>query len=126
MSTDVMTMKELSAWVDEQGGVGAVELGELRDAVNADKLGKLIMGRIALELASHGLGYFPLEVIESNAAPRQHQVVRLYRKGNNAAAKAIEAVLTPSDNGDAFLAELSSDSDRDVLVRVRELVCRSA
>ena len=120
-----MSMKALGEWVDEQGGVGAVTLGELRDAVEAEKLGKLVMNRITQELASHGLGYFPRELLDANTTPRQHQQVRLYRKGSNAAARAIEAVLHPSDVGDSFLSELGTDNAQDVLARVRELVCAS-
>lgn len=118
-------MKALGEWVDEQGGVGAATLGELRDAVEAEKLGKLVMNRITQELASHGLGYFPSELLDANPTPRQHQEVRLYRKGSSSAARAIEAVLNPSEVGDSFLAELGTNNAQDVLARVRELVCAS-
>jgi len=117
-----MDMKQLAAWVDEQGGVGRVELRQLRDAVDADKLGKLVMQRIARELSAHGLGYFPREVLDDNDQPRQHQSVRLYRKGTGQTARAIEAVLEPSDVGDAFLNDLNTDNAREMLSRIRELV----
>lgn len=120
---EVWTVQDLGQWVDEQGGVGLVTLGELRDAVEAEKLGKLVMRRISQELASHGLGYFPREVVDANEVPRQHQQVRLYRKGSSAAARAIEAVLNPSEVGDRFLAELGADDAQATLARVRELVC---
>jgi hypothetical protein len=122
MSDEPMSMKELGDWVDEQGGVGAVTLGELRDAVESEKLGKLVMQRITQELAAHGLGYFPRGLLDANPTPRQHQQVRLYRKGSNAAARAIEAVLDPSEVGDAFLSELGNNNAQDLLARVRELL----
>lgn len=125
MSEGAMSMKELADWVDEQGGVGPVTLGELRDAVEAEKLGKWVMQRIVQELAAYGLGYFPREALDSNPTPRQHQEVRLYRKGSNAAARAIEAVLDPSATGDSFLADLGSNNAQDLLARVRELVSSS-
>lgn len=121
----MMTMQELSDWVDEQGGVGMATLGELRDAVEAEKLGKLVMQRIHQELAAHGLGYFPRNLIEANNVPRQHQEIRLYRKGSSPAARAIEAVLDPSAAGDAFLAELSANDAQTTIARIRELVAVS-
>lgn len=118
-----MTVADLSTKCDENGGVLAVTLGELRDAVNADRLGKLVMQRISGELAAHGLGYFPADLIDGNDTPRQYQQVRLYRRGNTTTARAIEAVLSPSGLGDAFLGGLSSNGAQATLDRVREIVC---
>lgn len=116
------TMKDLSTAVDDAGGVQAVTLGTLRDAVSGERLGKYVMQRIKSELAAHGLGYFPRDVLDGDRAPRQHHEVRVYRKGSGTAAKAIEAVLDPSSNGDKTLTELNTD-DSDILDKVRELVC---
>lgn len=116
------TMKDLSKAVDDAGGVQAVTLGALRDAVDGERLGKYVMQRIKSELAAHGLGYFPREVLDGNQAPRQDHLIRVYRKGSGTAAKAIEAVLHPSGNGDKTLTELHTN-DSDILDKVRELVC---
>lgn len=115
-------MRELVEEVEAAGGVLAVQLGDLRDAVGADKLGKLVIERIKNELSSAGLGYFPQEVLDQPTAPRQNHDIRLYRRGNNAAARAIEAVITPSRQGDAFLSDLASNDAQDTLARIRELV----
>lgn len=121
-----MTMQELAEEVDDAGGVAAFTLGDLRDAVDADKLGKLVMKRITQELSAQGLGFFPRGLIEDNDAPRQHQQIRVYRKGSGPAAKAIEAVLNPGVSGDRYLNELAGDNAQDVLARVRELVSPDA
>ena len=117
-----MTMQDVVETVNEAGGVAKFDLGQLRDAVDADKLGKLVMGRISQELAAHGLGYFPRELIDANPAPRQTQQIRVYRKGSGPAAKVIEAVLDPNPQGDRYLNELAGDDAQQVLARVRELV----
>jgi hypothetical protein len=117
-----MSIAELAASCDERGGVLATTLGDLRDAVDAGKLGRLVMERIAQELAANGLGYFPREVLDSNDQPRQWEPVRVYRKGAGALARAIEAVLDPSPRGDAFLVELGSSDAQDKLRRIREIV----
>lgn len=116
-------VKGLASDVDDAGGVLALTLGELRDAVGAEKLGKLVMERIKNELKSAGLGYFPREVLEANEAPRQTQAIRIYRLGNNSAARAISAVLNPTPAGDQFLSDLAANPAQDILARIRELVC---
>jgi len=116
------TINDLAQSCDDEGGLLATTLGELRDAVGAGKLGRLVMDRIARELASHGLGYFPQEVLEDNEQPRHWEDIRLYRKGTSAAARAIEAVMDPSPHGDAFLIELASSDAEEKLQRVREIV----
>jgi len=109
---------------DEAGGVLSISLGELRDAVDAGKLGKFVMQRIAEELAAHGLGYFPQDLLEyaRNQKPRQDQLIRIYRKGSSSTARAIEAVLHPSANGDQFLADLGTNDSQETIARIRELV----
>lgn len=107
---------------EENGGVLIVTLGELRDAVDAGKLGVHVMRRISRELKAAGLGYFPLAVVEENDQPRQSDELRVYRT-NSPAAPYIEAVLYPSAAGDKRLTEVGSDETHDVLARIRELVC---
>ncbi len=117
-----MAMSDLANRCIESGGILATTLGDLRDAVDAGKLGRLVMERIAQELAANGLGYFPPEVLDFNDQPRQGEAIRVYRKGTSAAARAIEAVLEPSVRGDAFLVELGSSDAQDKLLRIREIV----
>ena len=119
----VVSISDLADDCEAHGGVLAVSLGDLRDAVNAGKLGKLVMHRIARDLEAHGLGYFPRHLLDGNDQPRQDQMVRIYRKGNATTARAIAAVLSPSAQGDDFLASLAGNDARDTLDRIREIVC---
>lgn len=117
-------MADIRDACDEEGGVLAISLGELRDAVDAGKLGKFVMQRITEELAAHGLGCFPQSLLdpELNTKPRQAQMIRVYRKGPSSTARAVEAVLYPSASGDSFLCDLATDGAQETLARIRELV----
>jgi hypothetical protein len=119
----VVTMSELGDECDDRGGVLGVALGELRDAVGAGKLGKFVMQRIAVDLAGHGLGYFPPSVLDANDQPRQDQRLRIYRKGTGVVARVIDAVLHPSEAGDEFLNGLGTNDAEEKVARIRELVC---
>lgn len=118
-----MSISDLADDCEANGGVLAVSLGDLRDAVDAGKLGKLVVHRIARDLEAHGLGYFPRHLLDGNDQPRQDQEVRIYRKGNATTARAIDAVLSPSARGDDFLTSLAGNDARDTLDRIREIVC---
>lgn len=118
-------MTELADRCADNGGVLAVTLGDLRDAVGADRLGRMVMNRITAELDANGLGHFPLDVLKENDQPRQWHEVRIYRKGNSATARAIQAVLHPNPRRDQFLGELGDNGAAQTLDRVRELVCLS-
>lgn len=120
---EAKSMKDVSMWIDEQDGIAWVSLLVLRNAVDADKLGKLVMGRIRSQIDANGLGYFPAGVIEDNPAPRQDQVVRLYRKGPVGIGSLVDAILEPSDEGDQVLRDVAKNTSDDLLNRVRELVC---
>jgi hypothetical protein len=118
------SMKTIADDCDENDGILQVTLGTLRDAVGAGKLGRWVLGRIAEELASEGLGYFPIDLLddEVNDQPRQQQEIRIYRKGPGTIARAIEAVLQPTPRGDATLRGLGTNDAGEVLAQIRKLV----
>jgi hypothetical protein len=117
-----MSIKNIASECDEEHGVISVTLGDLREAVGAGKLGRWVLETIREELAAAGLGYFPKDLLDDNEEPRQHQQIRIYRRGPGTVARAIEAVLEPSDRGDEVLRELGSDDTREILVQIRRLV----
>ncbi len=83
-------------------GIVATTLGELRQSIaHVDRLGKYVLATIEQTLSEHGIGYFP-ETAFSHPAPRQHHEVRLYLRDSDI-GKAVDAVLHPSQEGDAFL-----------------------
>jgi hypothetical protein len=117
-----MSMSQIGSLCDEQGGIVCVSLGDLREAVGAGKLGRWVLQDIREELEATGLGYFPKPLLEENDEPRQHQDIRVYRKGTGTLARAIDAVLDPSVRGDDHLRDLGNDNARETLVQVRRLV----
>ncbi len=87
-------------------GIVATTLGELRQSIaHVDRLGKYVLAAIEQTLSEHGIGYFP-ETAFSHPAPRQHHEVRLYLRDSEI-GKAVDAVLHPSQDGDAFLREIA-------------------
>lgn len=116
------SMAEVAAESDELGGIVCLTLGDLRDAVGAGKLGRWVLERISEELDAEGLGYFPPAVLRANDEPRQHQEIRIYRKGPNVVARVIDAVLNPTQKGDEVLRSLGGDDAREVLAEVRKLI----
>ena len=117
-------MKEIVARVEANGGLAKVTLGELRDEVGADRLGKWVLRQIVQGLEGNGLGYYPSEILdpEWNDRPRQHEEVRVFKKGT-AIAEVVEAVEEPSERGDSRLIELAASDASETLDKIRSLVC---
>lgn len=117
-----MSIQKIASECDDGGGVLRLDLGELREAVGAGKLGRWVLQEIREELEAAGLGYFPKALLDENEEPRQHQQIRVYRKGPGTLARVIDAVLAPSDQGDGFLRDLGSDDNREIVAQIRRLV----
>jgi hypothetical protein len=117
-----MSIQKIASECDDGGGVLCISLGELREAVGAGKLGRWVLQEIREELEAAGLGYFPKVLLEENEEPRQHQQIRVYRKGPGTLARVIDAILEPSVRGDEVLRDLGSDDTRETLAQIRRLV----
>lgn len=117
-----MSIKRIASDCDDGGGIIRVTLGDLREAVDAGKLGRWVLQEISEELAAAGLGYFPKALLDDNEEPRQHQEIRVYRRGASTLARTIDAVLDPSSRGDEVLRDLGNDETRETLAQIRRLV----
>lgn len=117
-----MSIKRIASDCEAGGGVICVTLGDLREAVGAGKLGRWVLQEISEELAAAGLGYFPRSLLDDNEEPRQHQAIRVYRRGAGTLARTIDAVLDPSSRGDEVLRDLGNDEARNTLTQIRRLV----
>jgi hypothetical protein len=114
-------MEKLKAAVEAEGGIKTYDMGELRDAAGWGKLGNRVVIDIANLLAAHGLGYLPA----TRALPTdQDRMVRVYVE-RSPVGKIIEAVLSPSQQGDKRLREAASSDAEQVLEAVRTLVCET-
>jgi len=93
------------------GGVTTATLGELREAIQQQRLGPYVLETVAEKLHQEGIDFFPNWIIAGNTAPRQYHQVRLVELNPNSpiyrAAKAIE---DPTEDGDAFLCGLATSS----------------
>ena len=111
------TYAEINDAVTQSGDVMTVSMSELRDVNGSGRLGPYVVEAISKELAAKGLGHYP-ETLPLN----QWEKVRLFRMGSQI-ADLIRVVTDVSEENDEKLREAISDDARNVLDRVRKMVC---
>ena len=111
--------------VEAQGGVHVVTLGDLRSAIGVARLGPYVLEDIANQLRQEGLEYFPRLTLDDNPAPRQWHPVRLIL-ANPASPiyKAMKAIEDPTEDGDAFLADLGTSAPVATAARAEQKLQR--
>ena len=104
--------------VREHGGVLSVNMGQLRDAVGAGKLGSNVVAEISNGLRERGIRHYPEKL-----PTYQHEVVRLYEAGSHV-GRLVEAVLTPGQEGDDVLRAATSGSGDgiDIYERLKSVI----
>jgi hypothetical protein len=112
-----MSMTDVKTKVEAEGGVASFQMGEVRDAHGAGRLGVHVRSNISKALSGMGLGHFPQDLPDS-----QYAWVRIYKLGGPV-ADLIDAVLTPGKEGDDRLRETASGDAEKILSDIRELVC---
>lgn len=112
-----MSMTDIKIKVEAEGGVASFQMGEVRDAHGAGRLGVHVRTNISKSLSGMGLGHYPSDLPDSQYAP-----VRIYKLGSSI-ADLIDAVLTPGKEGDERLRETASGEAERLLADIRELVC---
>ena len=110
--------EDLANDVTSKDGLLICTMEDLREGYEAGRLGPNVVKGIADKLHEHGLSYFP----PGDLPMSQHETVRIYRQGSTI-ADVVNAILHPTEKGDRTLREICSGTDRDVLQRVKELVC---
>lgn len=109
--------QDLAGAVEAAGGIKAVTMEALREAYKAGRLGTHVRSGIHDKLEEHGLGHLPAEL-----PSYQHEEVRLFSLGRPI-GKIVKAVKAPSEAGDQLLREVANADARDILQKVRELIC---
>lgn len=113
MRQPVSSYAEMREVVQSQhGGLAVTSMQQLRDLGNAGRLGKHVRDRISQSLQDHGLGHLPAELPNDQSAE-----VRVYVTAS-AIGQVIEAVLRPSQSGDARLRNVGSE---DVVKKLSEV-----
>ena len=111
-------LDEVREAVREHGNILTFTAGELRDAYGEQRLGVRVRASITRELTQRGMAHTPTELPD-----RQDRRVRVYIKGTFA-ADLIEAALNdPSAEGDEVIREATSGEEKELLSKVREIVC---
>ena len=110
------SLEEIRDSVDGADGVLTPQMGDVRDAYGAGRLGVHVRTNISKKLRSMGLDHYPGEL-----PPWQEGLVRIYRQGS-AIADLIDAALDPSDEHDEELRVAVGGDAQDILDAIRELV----
>lgn len=105
-----MDMQELLRKVDQDDGITAVPMGELRKLYGSQRLGRHVNEAISKELASVGLGHLPSEL-----PMRKEEKVRLYRLGSKI-DRLVTSVLFPTYTGDVELRNLQAGLNGDAIL----------
>jgi hypothetical protein len=113
----ISTYPELSAELDRRTGVMTVEMALLRDVHGAGKLGVNVVANISEALDNLRVSHWP-EQLPLN----QWEKVRLYKRGS-AVGDLIAAVSALDERNDDVLRKIADDDSRNILRRVRELLC---
>jgi hypothetical protein len=112
------TLEEAKELCDKSQGVLTTNMGAVRDAYGAGRLGVHVRKAISDRLKSLGVGHYPEPLPED-----QWKCVRLYRLGTPV-ADLIDAVLQPSAQHDEELRAAAGGEDAKVLRDIRALVCK--
>jgi hypothetical protein len=107
----------LADLVDRNEGVITCDMGSLRDAHGAGKLGTTVVANISEELDGRGLGHIPPQL-----PVYQDEKVRIYKKSSSV-GKIIDAVEHIDRKHDDYLRRLSKGDSEKTLKKIRELVC---
>ncbi len=99
----------------EHGGVLTTDMRDLRERLQAGKLGRYIIESISDELKSRGLG-------SSSLTNEQTDKVRIYKRGTRL-ARFVESSLSVGEAHDEALRELSESNADAILKQIRALVC---
>jgi hypothetical protein len=104
--------------VEQHQDVLTVSMLDLREAVQAGRLGQRVLGTISRALAGRGLGHVPQDLPNY-----QDREVRVYKLGSPV-AEVIEAALQPGDDQDELLREAATREASLTLNKIRDLVCK--
>lgn len=109
-----MTYDEIREELNRCGGVLTIDMGKLRDAHRARKLGVLVREGISKELRSRGINHMELPSY-------QEDTVRIWLMGSPA-GDLIEAVLRASPDSDQRIRDAVQSDAAETLAKIRELV----
>jgi hypothetical protein len=116
-------LAEYSSWselrnaVESNEGLVVTTMEKLRYMKGAGRLGKHVRDAISKDLAANGLGHLPPVLPEY-----QERRVRIYSLGSNI-SDVVNAVYSPSPDGDLVLREIGSSKPQALVQQIRELVC---
>lgn len=119
MNSSISSVKssfdELDQLVVERGGVLTTDMRDLRERVQAGKLGRYVIENIRDQLKSRGLA-------SSELTNEQTDPVRIYKQGT-LVANLIEAATSVGEAHDERLRLVAESRADEILKQIRALVC---
>jgi len=132
--TKAPARNSIHSLVQKSGGIAKINLGQLRDELGFQRIGRKVLSKMSDHMTDSGLGFFPGWALdeESNPEPRQWQEVWVYERDGSARSAILDAVAYPDvhDLAAAFAMftdeapDYSSLDDSQRLALVRAVVCQ--
>ena len=126
--------KKIHTLVTDGGGIARINLGQLRDELGFQRIGRKVLTKMSEHLTESGLGYFPGGTLseDENPEPRQWQEVWVYERDGSARSAILDAVADPGENDlaaafslfDGSTPDYSKMKDSERLALVRAVVCQ--
>lgn len=90
---------KITSRVREAGGLLKITLGDLRDELGFSRLGRHVLGRMAMHLSVNNLGFFPTDLLDpdANVEPRQWQELWVFIDDGSARAEVLKAIGNPEE-----------------------------
>lgn len=114
-SVQIESFDDLADQVQDEG-ITVVQMHTLRAAAKWERLTLRALEAIEDELRKRALGCYP-RLLED-----RHAEVRIYKIGTPL-GNLVESVIKPSDRGDNLLREVASNSNQELIRKIRMLVC---
>lgn len=109
-------LDQVRSAVESNDGILSIEMGELRDAYGAGKLGVNVVSSISHELLAQGIKHWPPEL-----PVKQWERVRLF-KANTNLANIIELLNKFEDANDNRLIELTTSEAQHKIEQIKKIL----
>ncbi len=126
--------KKIHTLVSDGGGIVRINLGQLRDELGFQRIGKKVLTKMSAHLEESNLGYFPGGTLDedSNPEPRQWQEVWVYERDGSAKSAVLDAVANPDEHDLVAALDMFSEGapnyadmdDSQRLSLIRAVVCK--
>ena len=117
MTQSISSLENLRDEVIQSDGVLTLDMGTVRNAYGATRLGPQICQNISDKLRGLGIGH-----VGEYLPELRHEDVRFFHIGSPT-GRLIESVLSPGSSNDSRIVEVAAGDEAAKLDKIREIVC---